>query len=154
MKLFWFFHRTLSYFYVSLQWWFRKCAAHILVIGQVTMRWRSTHNPARSWSPGGRGCSKALEAWAKEAGTGHNPYPSSGLALCMNVAPIPLQREKSEQSQDLEMFNESSLISNTVKCHKYSIFTVSDNNLQDSDGTSPRSGQKIFQLRCCLSNQI
>lgn len=71
----------------------RMVPLNSLATGQVTRRWRSTRIPERSESPGGRGCSRAPEAWAEAAGTGRNPCPSSALALDTSPAPTPLRRE-------------------------------------------------------------
>lgn len=71
----------------------RTVPLNSLATGRVTRRWRSTHIPERSESPGGTGCSRAPEVWAEAAGTGRNPCPSSALALDTSPAPTPLRTE-------------------------------------------------------------
>lgn len=42
----------------------------------------------------------------------------------------------------------------SCKCKRHHVFTVSDDYLHYSDGTSSCTSQKLFQLRCCWGNQI
>lgn len=91
-------------------------ASDILVIGQVTRRWRSTRIPVHSGSPDGRGCSTAPEAWAEEVGTDRNPCPSSVPALCMNLTPTLLQTNNAYQHLRIQSNPpESLLVSNRLE---------------------------------------